>query len=200
MQKDDAWQPASISTFEVSKESPYLDSELAPSGNRISYNDKLKSGYEEGLKKAEDELADYKSSLINILNSLLNPLEEFDNEVIDAVVNLSISISKQIIRRELQINSEQVVSIVREAIKMLPLEKSHLTIHLNPKDVNIIRNVFNNDDLTESYSLVEDPSIEPGGCKLASENSIIDATIDSQIAQIAAEILGSQRSKNKSND
>ena len=200
MQKDENWQPASFGTFEISKESPYLDSDLTPSGSRITYNDKLKSGYEEGLKKAEDELAEYKSSLINILNGLLNPLKEFDKEVIDAVANLSISVSKQIIRRELQISSEQVVSIVREAIKMLPLEKSHLTIHLNAKDINIVRNVFNNDDLTESYSLVEDPSIERGGCKLATENSMIDATIDSQIAQIAADILGSQRSKDKSND
>lgn len=193
MQKDKSWQPASITSFEISKQSPYLDRDLAPSGSHISYNDKLKSGYEEGLKKAQEEISEYKSALQNVFNSMLNPLKELDNEVINAVASLSISISKQIIRRELTISSDQVVSVVREGIQYLPLDKSHLTIFLNPKDVSIVRSVFSKDDLTDSYSLVEDPSIDPGGCKLTTEESTIDASVDSQIAQIAADIFGSQR-------
>ena len=200
MQKDEAWQPASINTFQVSRETPYLDKNLTPPNSQQSYSDKLKSGYEEGLKKAEEESIEYKKSIEEILNGMLKLLKEIDDEVIHAVANLSISISKQIIRRELQVNSDQVVSIVREAIKMLPLDKNHLTIHLNPKDVSIVRSVFNKDGLTESYSIVEDPSVEPGGCKLATEDSIIDATIDSQVAQIATNIFGSQRIVDKSND
>ncbi len=193
MQKDKTWQPASISNFQISKESPYLDRDLSPASNQLSYSEKLKRGYEEGLKKAESELNGYRKTLEDILNGMLNPLQEIDNEVIDSIANLSISISKQIIRRELQIRSDQVVSVVREAIKMLPLDKNHLTIHLNSKDVKIVRNVFSNDEITENYSFIEDPSIEPGGCKLVAEDSFIDATLDSQIAQIAAKIFGSQR-------
>ena len=200
MQEDEAWQPASISTFQVSKESPYLDKELSVASTQLSYNDKLKSGYEEGLKKAEEEISLYKNSLNELINTMLTPLQEIDNQLMDAVAQLSISISKQIIRRELQVSSDQVISIVREGMKMLPLDKQHLTIHLNPKDVGLARNVFDKDENIEKYSFVEDPSVEPGGCKLATEDSIIDATIDSQIAQIAAGIFGSQRIEDKAND
>ncbi len=200
MDKEETWQSASISTFEIARKSPYLDRDLSLPNNQQSYNDRLKSGYEEGLKNAEQELNEYRKSLERIFESLLNPLKEVDKDIIQALANLAISISKQIIRRELQINSEQVVSLVKEAIKLLPLEKSHLIIHLNPRDINIVRNVFNKDEIAESYSLVEDPSIEAGGCKVATEDSIIDATIDSQVAQIAANIFGSQRTRDRFDD
>ena len=200
MDKEKTWQPASISTFEINKEIPFLDKELSVSNIKQSYNDKLNGGYEEGLKKAEQVLNEYKSSLDSILEALLKPLKEIDEEVIQAITQLSISISKQIIRRELQINSEQVVAIVKEAIKLLPLDKNRLIIHLNPRDMNIIRKVFNNDEIADNYTLMEDPSIEAGGCKIATEDSSIDATVESQIAQIATNILGSQRVESGSND
>ena len=60
--------------------------------------------------------------------------------------------------------------------------------------------MFNQDDTENSYSLIEDPSIQRGGCKLSTDDSVIDASIDSQVAQIAANILGSQRTTKHSDD
>ena len=93
-----------------------------------------------------------------------------------------------------------MVSVVKEAIKLLPLDTNRLTIHLNPNDINTLKKVFNQDDIVSSYSLIEDPSVQCGGCKLATDESIIDATIDSQIAQISANILGSQRTMDRDNE
>ncbi|MEM7402350.1 MAG: FliH/SctL family protein, partial [Pseudomonadota bacterium] len=59
---------------------------------------------------------------------------------------------------------------------------------------------FNQDDTENRYSLVEDPSIQRGGCKLSTDDSVIDATIDSQVAQIAAKLLGSQRTSTHKED
>ena len=200
MDNQDTWQRASLSTFEISKDGPYLNHEISLAGTHSSYDKKLKNGYEDGLKQAKVTLDEYHQTFQEIFTSFDDALKLIDEEIISSITQLAISISKQIIRRELQINSEQVVSVVREAIKLLPLDKSRLVIHMNPNDLNIIQKVFNQDDLEHSYSLVEDPSIQRGGCKLATDDSIIDATIDSQIAQIAAKLLGSQRNKEHSDD
>lgn len=200
MENQENWQRASLSSFSLSKEGPYMDQELSVSSSQSSYHDELKKGYEEGLKKAQQEISEYKSSFESVVNSIENSVKIFDDEVVEAVNELAVSISKQIIRRELQTNSEQVVSVVKEAIKLLPLDNSRLIIHLNPSDISAMQKVFNQDDIVNSYSLVEDPSVQRGGCKLATDDSIIDATIDSQIAQIAASILGSQRNVDRSNE
>ena len=200
MGNQEAWQRASLSTFELNKEGPYLERDLSLSNTQRSYDEKLKNGYEDGLKQGQQALNEYKKTFESIFSSFDNALKDIDEDVLQAITQLAVSISKQIIRRELQINSEQVVSVVKEAIKLLPLDKSRLIIHLNPNDITIVQKVFNQDDIVHSFSLVEDPSIQRGGCKLATDNSIIDATIDSQVAQIAEKILGSQRDKDRSDE
>jgi len=197
MDNQESWQRASLSTFELNKEGPYLDRELSVSNTQRSYDEKLKNGYEDGLKQGQQVLNEYKQTFESVFSSLDNALKEIDQDVIQAITQLAISISKQIIRRELQINSEQVVSVVKESIKLLPLEKSRLIIHLNPSDISVVQKVFNQDDIVHSYSLVEDPTVQRGGCKLATDESIIEATIDSQVAQIAAKLLGSQRATDR---
>ena len=200
MSNQESWQPASLSTFEISKDSPYLDCELSVTGSQRTYDEKLKNGYEEGIKQAQQELNEYQKTFKEIFTSFDDALKLVDEDIIQSITELAISISKQIIRRELQINSEQVVSVVREAIKLLPLGNDRLIIHLNPSDITVIQKVFNQDDIEHSYSLVEDPSIQRGGCKLATDNSVIDATIDSQVAQIAAKLMGSQRNTDRADD
>lgn len=200
MDNQESWQRASLSTFELNKEGPYLDQELSVSNTQRSYDEKLKNGYDDGLKQGQQTLNEYKQTFESVFSSLDNALQEIDEDVIQSITQLAVSISKQIIRRELQINSEQVVSVVKEAIKLLPLEKSRLIMHLNPSDISVVQKVFNQDDMVHSYSLVEDPTIQRGGCKLATDESIIDATIDSQVAQIAANLLGSQRATDRSDE
>ncbi len=200
MDKQDNWQRASLGSFETNKQGPYLDRDLSVSGTKKSYDEELKNGYKDGLKQAQQTLNEYQQTFGVLFSSFDDALKVVDEDVIQGITQLAISISKQIIRREIQINSEQVVSVVREAIKLLPLEKGRLTIHLNPNDINIVQKVFNQDDTEHSYSLVEDPSIQRGGCKLSTDDSIIDASIDSQVAQIAANILGSQRTTDRADD
>ncbi len=200
MENLENWQRASLSSFSLNKEGPYVDQELSISNTQSSFHDELKKGYEEGLKKAQQEFSEYKSNFESVIKSIEGSVNIFDDEVIEAINQLAVSISKQIIRRELQTNSEQVVSVVKEAIKLLPLDNNRLVIHLNPSDISSMQKVFNQDDMATSYSLVEDPSVQRGGCKLATDDSIIDATIDSQIAQIAASILGSQRNVDRSDE
>lgn len=200
MDNQENWQRAALSSFSLNKDGPYLDNKLSVSGSQLSYQDELKKGYEEGLNKAQQECSQYKNDFETVLNSIVNSIKILDEEVVEAINKLAVSISKQIIRRELQTNSEQVVSVVKEAIKLLPLDNGRLIIHLNPSDISALKKVFNQEDMASSYSLVEDPSIQRGGCILATDNSIVDASIDSQIAQISANILGSQRNADRDDE
>ena len=200
MDKQDSWQKASLGSFKINKQGPYLDQELSIPGAQNLYKEEQNNGYEEGFKQAQQALDEYQQTFEALFSSLDDALQMVDEDIIRNITQLAVSISKQIIRRELQINSEQVVSVVREAIKLLPLEKGRLIIHLNPNDISVVQKVFNQDDSEHSYSLVEDPSIQRGGCKLSTNDSVIDASIESQIAQIAANILGSQRTADQTDD
>ena len=106
---------------------------------------------------------------------------------------MAIAIAKQIVRRELTLDSGQVVSAVKQAIALIPRDGEQINIHINPKDNQHISELFSNDDKLKKYNIVQDPTISVGGCKASTDYSLVDLTIDKQISDITTQIFGDQR-------
>jgi len=45
--------------------------------------------------------------------------------------------------------------------------------------------------------VVEDPALTPGGCNIETEHSRIDATVESRLAAVIAQVMGGERSADK---
>jgi len=76
----------------------------------------------------------------------------------------------------------------------LPISAQKVRISLHPDDGVVVRKVMAdlNEDIT--WSVVDDITLSRGGCRVATENSQIDATLETRIAMIAAKILVDERS------
>jgi len=155
-----------------------------------------KQGYEEGfakgLKAAESQIAQKVKSLESIIQALVSPFDEFDERVENEIASLAIQISKQLIRRELKVDSGQVVGVVKEAIAALPSSTQHVRLFLHPEDVELVKSALSLDDAAR-WELVEDPVITRGGCRVATDVSTIDATIENRLLAIIAQALGDER-------
>lgn len=160
-------------------------------------NNELKRGYEEGYKEANEKVQSewsQKLSLIDeIADSLNAPLKEFDNLIQEKTTEIAIAIAKHIIRRELSIDSGQIVSAVKQAIELIPKDGEKINLHVNPKDVSQVNEIFSGNDVTSKYNIVQDPTIQVGGCKALTDYSLVDLTIEKQIGNIASQIFGDQR-------
>ena len=155
-----------------------------------------KRGYEEGfakgLKASESQVAQQVASLKSVVQSLASPFEEFDERVENEIVALAIQISKQLIRRELKVDSGQVVGVVKEALKALPSSSQNIQLFLHPDDADLVKSAFSLDDETR-WKVVEDPVITRGGCRVSTDASTIDATIENRLLAIIAQALGDER-------
>jgi len=160
------------------------------------YNQAYKEGREKGLAEGRQQgLENIKSSIDyinNVANFLSEPLAELDEAVVDELSQLAIIIAKQLLRRELAADPGQVIAVVRAALDALPLNSQTIRIHLNPQDISLIEEVYHKDEMA-GFKYIENPSITRGGCKLETELSVIDATIEAQVAAISAEMLGGTR-------
>lgn len=168
----------------------------------------LEEGRQSGEQKARNEVAkkneallmEYRQQFESIFTALQKPLNDRDDETEQALAELAISIAKQVIRRELRTNPGEIVAVVREAIGLLPINQQAIRIRLHPEDAAFIRKVFMMDGGEQrEWKISEDPSLQRGGCKVSTEDSAIDATIESRIASIVAHILGGDRA-NDSDD
>ncbi|MBF0471555.1 MAG: hypothetical protein HQL48_09275, partial [Gammaproteobacteria bacterium] len=82
---------------------------------------------------------------------------------------------------------------VREAMKTLPLESEAVTIRLNPEDAALIGGHLARSGEEMTVRVVEDPLISRGGAEIATRHSRIDATLESQLESIIANLMGDER-------
>lgn len=152
-----------------------------------------KKGYEENLHLLQEQAAEF----VNLLESLSEPFKDLDEQVEKELVDLSIGIANQLIRREIKIDSGQIIAVIREAINTLPLAVQKLTIHMHPEDAELVRTSLALDDISPPWKIIEEPLITRGGCKVLTEVSVIDATVENRLAAIVASVLGGEREEDK---
>ncbi len=170
-------------------------------GKAEGFQQGFDEGFEDGSRKGyvdNIELLNTKAAeLTHLMEALSEPFKTLDEEVENELVSLSIGIAKQIIRREIKMDTGQIVAAVKEAIKVLPLSSQKISLHLHPEDTELVRSVLSIDDLTSAWSIVEDPLITRGGCKVDTDVSHVDASVENRLAAVIATVFGSERKRDK---
>jgi flagellar assembly protein FliH len=130
--------------------------------------------------------------LAKICDELAQPLARVDDAVVEQVGELAVMIARHLVRRELKHAPGEVVGVVREAMRLLPLSTRRARIHLHPDDLLIVQEALAVRSDT-AWQLEADPLVSRGGCVVETEISRIDAQVESRIAAIASKMLGGER-------
>jgi flagellar assembly protein FliH len=162
-------------------------------------------GYEAGLAAASAEMqskiADVETlvrHLDAVCASLARPLEELDEAVQEQLTLLALAIGKQLARRELKADPTQVVAIIREAVGRLPVAARDVRVHLHPQDASLVRERLAAPTAERAWTILEDPTLQRGGCLVRTDTSLVDARLDSRVNAIVSAILGEERAGGRS--
>jgi flagellar assembly protein FliH len=128
-----------------------------------------------------------------ILDFMAKPMSELDAAVQRQLASLAGAIARQIVRRELKTNADEIVSVVRETVALLPMTAREVRVHLNPDDAKLVRSRLLEASGDRAWSIVEDPVLTRGGCRISSENSTIDAQLEQRLGAAIATALGDNR-------
>jgi flagellar assembly protein FliH len=157
-------------------------------------------GYQAGLEKAQaqsqvalEALAARAAQLDSILQLLGAPLQQLDAEVEKELLQLTLAVGKQLARRELRVDPAQVIGIIRESLSQLPAAARDVRVHLHPEDAATVRERLAEPSQERAWKIIEDPTLSRGGCMIRTENSQLDARLDSRIAAVIASALGEER-------
>lgn len=166
-------------------------------GRRQGKDEGFQAGHSEGYSQAyaegQKEMAEKVAYLEQIMSLLHSPFAELDKEVEDQLVTLAMSVAKHLVRRELKIDPGQVVAVVREALTALPAASRNVRLFLHPEDAGLVRDALSISDGDMNWKIVEDPIITRGGCRVMTETSQVDASVETRLAAIIAKALGGER-------
>lgn len=158
-----------------------------------------KEGFEFGHKEALEQYRHQFEEKLQLLDRFLKtfekPFNDLDDQVETEIVDLVISMVKQLVRREVKMDPSHIVGVVREAMSVLPVSSREVTLVLNPADAELIREAFSLAEKEQTWKIAEDPVLNRGGCKVISEDSQVDATLESRLDALIAPLLSDERTQ-----
>ncbi|MBL8259480.1 MAG: flagellar assembly protein FliH [Candidatus Competibacteraceae bacterium] len=163
-------------------------------GQQEGHAEGFQRGYAEGLAGGRDDLLLRVRKLDQILDFLSQPLEQLDAAVEEQLTWMTTEIARRLIRRELRTSPGEIVAVVREAVKLLPVASADVQVRLHPDDAKLIREVLSlGRDGEPVWKIVEDQTLSRGGCLVNAELSRIDATLEKRLGAVIATVLGDER-------
>ncbi|MFK3682101.1 flagellar assembly protein FliH [Pseudomonas sp. NPDC088890] len=160
-----------------------------------AYNEGFATGEREGFhstqlkvrQEAEVALAAKLQSLEQLMGHLLEPIAEQDTQIEKSLVHLVAHVTRQVIGRELRTDSSHITHVLREALKLLPMGADNIRIHLNPQDFELAKALRERHE--ERWKLLEDEALLPGGCRIETAHSRIDATVETRMEKAVAQLF-----------
>lgn len=166
-------------------------------GRQEGYRAGYEAGRQEGLASIQAQLAEQGVRLDALMQELTHPLRALENEIFEELSALAIALARQLIRRELRTDPGQIIAVAREALSALPSGSRKVQLHLHPDDVELVRQALFLDEKDTGWRVTEDPLLTRGGCRVTTENSTIDASVEKRLAAAIAKAFGGERGGDK---
>jgi len=159
-----------------------------------AWNEGFATGEKEGFhstqlkvrQEAEVALNARVAALEQVITHLLEPIADQDAQIEKSLIELVEHLARQVIQRELTTDSRQIGNVLRDALKLLPMGAQNVRIFINPQDFVQVKALRERHE--ETWRIVEDDSLQPGGCRIETEHSRIDASIETRITQAVAKM------------
>ena len=173
---------------EDSRENYPVDSEAA---QKLAWEQGYSDGYTIGIEAGTRDARQRMAYLHEILQSLAKPFSDLDESVAGQLTDLVRVLAEQLVRREVSVDQSLIAKLVDEGIEALPVAGTEVRIAVNPDDAAFItEHLEEREDI--NYRIVSDAAISRGGCRIDTEFSGIDATLETRLARIVEAMLEGQ--------
>lgn len=185
LEEMDAPTPFTVEELEQIREEAYNE------GFATGEKDGFHSGQLKGQQEAREKLDARLQELENLMSNLMQPIQHQDAQIEEMLLLLVQHTVRSVIQRELALDSSQITQVLRGALKSLPMGAENIRIYLNPADFEAVKALRERHE--ESWRLLEDEQLLPGGCRVETEHSQIDASLNTRLEQALAQLQDQQQ-------
>jgi flagellar assembly protein FliH len=170
-----------------------------------AHEEGYQAGYAEGAQRARDEeqkareeeqkareekhvALDEVQRLSGIIEAMDKALQQVDELVAQNLLDLSMEMAKQMLQQALKVKPELILSVVNEAIGQLPHFSQHARLILHPSDAELVRNKMGEQLDHTGWKIFEDAQLEPGGCRVETAHSQVDASLSTRWKRVVSSI------------
>ena len=178
---------------EKKAQSIVADAEAERGGKlKEGYDDGFNKGREEGFKEGELEVTRLIDRMHVIINKTLDRREVILSETEQQIVDLVLLMTRKVVKVISENQRNVVVSNIVHALRKMK-GRGDVTIHVNLADLALTtehtKNFLSAAENVNNITVVEDSTVDPGGCVIDTDFGAIDARIASQLNELEQKIL-----------
>ncbi|MBY0504931.1 MAG: hypothetical protein K2X03_13550 [Bryobacteraceae bacterium] len=148
-----------------------------------SYRDGFAQGRQEGEQLARAELSALMERLARTVADLSGTRDAFRREAEADVVRLSLGVARRVLHRELSVDPEALLGVIRVALGKFDARELH-RILVSPADQPALAAAFASLRLPRQVEVIGDPSLERGAALFETVKGTLDASVDTQLDEI----------------
>ncbi|MDR0539008.1 MAG: flagellar assembly protein FliH [Spirochaetaceae bacterium] len=156
------------------------------------YDEGLVKGHEEGFTQGMTEVQRLAARMRTILERIQDKRALIINETEQQIIDLTLLIARKIVKSISASHKDVVIENIREALSKVKT-KGTVTIKVNLTDLELstahIESFTKMIEGSGTIQILEDTTIDPGGCIVETDFGEIDARIASQFAELESKIL-----------
>ena len=166
-----------------------LSKQAYEEGFAQGYHDSLVEGKKAGLAEGQVEIQKQTKRLNQLMAALNKPFEVLDQQMAQELVTLGLAIARQVIYREIRTDPDLILKVVQKALEALPSSSRHIHLYLHPDDVELVSNSPGFFVDKQKVEIVESTEMNRGDCKVVTEVSHIDASVEKRINKMVASLF-----------
>jgi flagellar assembly protein FliH len=184
------WQGAVADGFRQGQRDGY-DAGIAQ-GRGEGFEAGRAEGLARGLEEGRNQALAHLEESARPVDAMLKGLKKLRTDLRDAqrkeVVDLVGKIARQVIRAELALQPVQLLNLVDEALAAMPPSRDQVEVFLNPEELKRITEL--DPKRAQKWTLLADPSLEPGECRVKSGDHEVDAGCQGRLAACMDQVTG----------
>jgi len=200
-----AWKPPSVQKLTAkeiaeNEQQRLITADSIQALQKKAYEEGYAQGFQKGMQDGEVAIKERINHIDSIARFLQKPLDELDESVVEQLSQLAINIARKLIRREITTDPGQIVAVVRETISTIPAGMQNIRVFMNPDDATVLRDAMKLSEGEQPWTIVEDPLLSKGGCKVLTDSSAVDASVEARLSGIIARLLGGERQSDRESE
>jgi len=193
--RQDAEDQAQVILAEARTKATELENEIKSrmtQTEREAYEKGHADGHEKGFEEGKAEVARLVESLHSIITKAIEKRNEIIQEAETQIINLVLLIVKKVIKVISENQKNVVINNVVQALRKLK-SRGDVVIRVNLADLELtsehVKDFMKMVENVKSITVLEDSSVDRGGCIIETDFGQIDARISSQLHEIEERIL-----------
>ena len=149
-------------------------------------------GYDEGIKSGEQSVNMLISRLHKMVEAVMRRREEILKETEQQIVELVILMTRKVVKIISETQKTTIMSNILAALKKVKT-RGKVMLHVNMEDLKVsatnVEEFIKRVENVEEITVVEDSTVEKGGCIVETDFGAIDARISSQLSELEEKIM-----------